>query len=737
MQVHTARDGSATRWLTGRPLASVLARVLAGALACAMMVACAPRPGDPAALAGGAGHGAGHGEAASAGAILVSDAEADAAGRAVYDSWCASCHDNAEDSRAVSLESLRRLNEATIRYTLVYGYMKYQSRDVPKDDLERLIKWLPENEEVNDGWINQARCPAKKRKVRLDGAKRSVTNFGFGPENHRSQSAEDAGLTKADMPHLELAWAAAFPQTPTMRSQPVVVGDTIFVAATDAGRVYALDTDLGCVKWMYRSDMTLRSSLTFAEATATSPAALITGDATAKVHAINAETGRELWVTDVKLNELNRITGAPAVHDGKVYAPISAIEVNYTQYDDYECCRGQGAVAALDLATGKQLWVARTMPEATPQLTGRTGTRQWGPSGAIIWSSPAIDAERGVLYAGTGENTSWPATETSDAILAIDLETGAQRWGFQATRADIWNYACSRGGANCDFPDIYHSPDFDFGGSPVLIRTPRGRDLVIAPQKSGVVWALDPNRNGELVWANRIGRGSAGGGVHWGVAYDGARIYAPSNDPPGRHQNPLWGPGLHALNPDTGAIEWSYQPTAADCGEETPAGRAFRPPEAMRMNALAGPIEVQPSDVWAQWTPPEDPETAAFIAQREAAAAAAPPPRRDVRCRLGMSPAALVIDGAVVTGTTGGVLRIFDGATGDILFETNTNRTYEDTTTGVPGQGGSIDSHPYVAADGTLFVQSGYARFGQPPGNMLLAFRPRRDGSAPAGQGAH
>lgn len=676
----------------------------------ALLAACAPRPG-----ADGAGGGA-----------IPVDAEFDARGRAAYEQWCASCHDNADESRALRLESLRRLNKATIRYALEYGYMVWQVRDVPKDDLKLIIDWLPDEEDADDRWIEQARCPAKRRRVVLDGAPRSVVNFGIGPHNQRSLTAEAAGLSREDMPNLELAWAAAFPKTPTMRSQPVIVGDTVFVAATDAGRVYALDADLGCIKWMYRSDMVLRSSLTFAEATPGSPAALIFGDAAASVHAVEAATGRRLWVADARLNELNRITGAPAVHDGVVYTPLSAIEVNYSQFDAYECCRGQGAVVALDLATGRQRWVARTMPEATPQLTSRTGVTQWGPSGAIIWSSPAIDAQRGVIYAATGENTSWPATETSDAVIAYDLKTGERRWSYQATRSDIWNYACSRGGANCDFPGEYHSPDFDFGASPVLIRTPRGRDLLIAPQKSGVIWALDPDRQGALVWANRIGVGSAGGGVHWGVAYDGKRLYVPSNDPTGPHGNPLWGPGVHALDPDAGAVLWTYQPTRADCGEAIPPGRTTRPPPSIAMTAVAGPIIVQPDDVWEAWTPPADPAALAFI--EEARARAAPPPARDApRCRLGFSAAGLAIDGAVVTATSQGWLRIFDGEDGRILFETNTNRPYPVTSTGVPGQGGSIDSHAFAAADGTLYVSSGYARFGQPPGNVLLAFRPVRD----------
>jgi polyvinyl alcohol dehydrogenase (cytochrome) len=701
------------------PFAPRLAAVIA--MTALFATACAPRPDTTA-------------------AVRTETADAEHPGRAVYQEWCASCHDSGETSGGPSLAALRTLNQATVRYALELGYMKLQAQNVPKDDLEQLIDWLPRNEGASDAWVEEALCPIKRRQVRLDGAARTATTFGLGHDNQRNQTAEQSGLTKADMPGLELAWAVAFPNTPTMRAQPVIVGDTLFIAATDAGRLYALDADTGCVKWMYRSNMTLRSSLSFAEATDNSPPAIVMGDAGGQVHAVNALNGESMWVRDVKLTELNRITGAPVVLGDRVFAPLSAIEVNYTQFDDYECCRGQGAVIALDIATGETVWTGRTMEEAKPVLTGRTGTQQWGPSGAIIWSTPAIDVKRNLLYAGSGENTSWPATDTSDAIIAYDINTGERRWAFQATSADIWNYACGRRGANCDFPGEYHSPDFDFGGSAVIAKNSAGKDLVIAGQKSGVVWAIDPDNNGSLVWSNRVSRGSANGGVHWGVAFDGKRIYAPSNDRPSPGGHPNWGPGLHALDIDTGNILWSYKPTAADCGAEVPAGRTTRPAPGLEMTPIAAPMTPASRATWNVYTPPGGEAPAGPSPQRQQIA---PPPAQQAAanggeatptparppaapCRLGFSPAPLVIDGAVVQGTTQGMLYVFDGETGDVLFRYMTNRPYPDTVNGVEGQGGGLDSHPYVAARGTLYVQSGYARFGEPPGNVLLAFRPKK-----------
>jgi polyvinyl alcohol dehydrogenase (cytochrome) len=360
----------------------------------------------------------------------------------------------------------------------------------------------------------------------------------------------------------------------------------------------------------------------------------------------------------------------------------------------------------------------------------------------MVWSTPVLDPKRNQLYAGTGESLSWPATNTSDAIIAYDLTTGEKRWIFQATKADIWNSACGRRGANCDWPGEYWSPDFDFGATSMLIERKDGSELVIAGQKSGVVWALDPD-TGKLVWSNRVGRGSAMGGIHWGMAFDGTRIFAPSNDSSGSPDNPNWGPGIHALNAMTGEIEWSYKTNARDCGQEMPAAQATRPAPEWRITPVEAPLlpppprittaPARPPAAVAAVRPPPSATPAAApgapatlrVSSGESAVAVRPAAQRG-RCRLGMSPAPLLVDNAVVTGTPQGMLRIFDNATGDVLFEYMTNRAYEKTVSGIPGQGGGLDSAPYIAGDGMLFVQSGYARFGEPPGNVLIAFKPKR-----------
>lgn len=588
-------------------------------------------------------------------------------GRAVYDRACAACHNNPEAMRVPALDSLRSMRRATVQYAIDVGYMRFYAKDLGATERTQLLDWLALGQPDNSAWLAKAQCGGGAAEINAS-ATPIASTFGLGHRNLRQLTAEQAGLRTADFAKLELAWAVAFPQTPTMRSQPVIAGNTLFVATTDAGRIYALDAQSGCVKWMYESPFPLRSSLTYGEVESGKPV-IVAGDALGAVVTVDALSGKQLWRSDVRIHESNRITGAPVIHKGRVFAPLSGVEISYARDDNYECCKGQGAVVALDLKTGKQLWLGRTMPPATKQKRNRAGAQLWGPSGAPIWSTPAIDEKRNVLYVGTGENNSLPATETSDAIIAFDLDTGARKWVFQATPKDVWNYAC-RSGANCDFGDEAIVRDYDFGGSVMIVKRKDGRDLLVVGQKSGTTWALDPDKNGALVWSQTIGSGGMNGGVHWGTATDGSRVFASLNDRLPTPERPDGFPGLHALDLETGNILWSRR-AESDCSGD----RKQRYPSC--------------------------------------------------DSRLGYSPAPLVVDGAVVQGSVDGILRVFDAATGKTLWSYDTIRNF-DTVNGVPGNGGSIDSSPYVAAHGTLFVVSGYARFGETPGNVLLAFRPKR-----------
>jgi polyvinyl alcohol dehydrogenase (cytochrome) len=382
---------------------------------------------------------------------------------------------------------------------------------------------------------------------------------------------------------------------------------------------------------------------------------------------MDAVTAKVLWTSTVKVTSVSNVTAMPVLFEDKVFVPISSGELNMGAAPEYECCTSHGAVVALNANNGERLWVYHTMEDAKPTTISRVGTQQYGPSGAPIWTAAAIDEKRRLIYVGTGENTSAPATDTSDAILAIRIDDGALAWKFQATPNDIFLTGCMNipDGPNCPPADSINK-DWDFGAGIMLGNKSDGTELVLAGQKNGVVWALNPD-NGELVWNTKVGPGGAMGGIHWGMAFDGSdKLFVGNNQSSGPTADGVE-PGLHALDTDTGEILWSHLPQP-DCSGE-------------RRNNL-----------------------------------------RTCDSNWGMSAATLLVDGAVIQGSNDGFIRVFDAQRGEPLFTFDTARPF-DTVNGVEGKGGAIDNATVVAANGMLLVQSGYGLMGV-PGNLLLAFKP-------------
>jgi polyvinyl alcohol dehydrogenase (cytochrome) len=590
------------------------------------------------------------------------------AGRAIYDQRCAVCHTEPQGTRAPTLDALHGMSAESLRFTLTQGLMQAQAAGMSPADLDSLISFLAAPANANHAWADKFRCSAQRAAIDLTAAP-TIAAFGVDPQSHRRLSAAQSGLTTKDMSRLQLKWAMAFPDVTALRSQMAVVGSTMFLSVGQSARVYALDADTGCVKWTYVSETPLRTSITYGELRQGGRKALLIGGEDARLHAIDARTGERIWVHDVRVFDRSRTTAAPIIHGDRIIVALSNAEASRATNDNFECCRTHGAVIALDAVTGKRIWVAHTMEGATLQGRNAIGVPRWGPSGAPIWATPTIDAKRNLVYVATGENFSLPPTKTSDAILAIDLDTGAIKWSFQGTPRDAWNSSCGteRSGANCPPEDESIREDWDFGGAVVLTKKSDGTDILLAGQKSGHVWALDPDRDGALVWSRRIGFGTTLGGVHWGLAVDDKRAFVPINDSirPNRFsKEPM--PGIYALSIDDGSVQWEFR-AQPDCSP----GRKIHVKQCATVYGLSSPP--------------------------------------------------LVVDGAVVTSSVDGKLRIFDGASGKLLFVDDTIREFK-TINGVTGHGGQIDNGAMVAANGTLFVQSGY---GGTPGNVLLAYRPR------------
>jgi polyvinyl alcohol dehydrogenase (cytochrome) len=244
------------------------------------------------------------------------------------------------------------------------------------------------------------------------------------------------------------------------------------------------------------------------------------------------------------------------MYGGRLFVPVSSREESQVGDSHYPCCAFRGSVVALDAATGKRIWKTYTIAqEAKPQQKNSAGTEIVGPSGGAVWDSPTVDIRRNVLYVGTGNNFSPPATNLTDSILALDIKTGKIKWAHQQTENDIWNASCRRPDREPAVCPDADSPDFDFGSSSTLVDLPGGRQMLVAGNKSGMIWALDPDRQGKIIWQQQVGNGSSGGGVLWGIAVDGKNVYVPNGffDP----KAPDASGGMAAIGLSDGQAIWN------------------------------------------------------------------------------------------------------------------------------------------------------------------------------------
>jgi polyvinyl alcohol dehydrogenase (cytochrome) len=481
------------------------------------------------------------------------------------------------------------------------------------------------------------------------------------PNNARFQPAERARLSADQVPRLKLKWAFTFPNAPISWAQPTVVGGRIFVPSANR-LVYALDANSGCQYWSYETEAPARTAILIAPLPGhPGRFAAFLGDQKANAYALDAATGELLWKVHIDSHPRSKIVGGLAYFEGRVFVPLTGGE-EVGLGDKYECCSSRGGIVALDAATGKQIWKTYTIAE-DPHPTTKTaaGIQNRGPSGASIWSAPTIDVKRRVIYAGTGDNFSEPATKTSDAVLAFDLDSGKLLWSTQITENDVFNIVCA--GEGCG---NHLGPDVDIGASPILATLANGKRALLVSQKSGMATAIDPDQEGKVLWQTRVGHGGRLGGIQWGSACDGRNMYVALSDIEHTRSegigrmvaDPKAGGGLFALNVETGAKVWAAPPPV--CGD-------------------------RPS------------------------------------CSPAQSAAVSVIPGVVFSGGVDGRLRAYSASDGKIVWEFDTAQEFTGAN-GVKGKGGAMDGSGPAISGGMLYVGSGYGVWGGLPGNVLLAF---------------
>jgi polyvinyl alcohol dehydrogenase (cytochrome) len=597
-------------------------------------------------------------------------------GEAVFAARCKTCHEPAVE-RAPTRAELAFRAPADIVAALTTGVMAPMAKGLSQPEIDALALYLTPGQQLGSA-----------------GSDRMCTNHGpikasasdwpaLGPDENSSRFQPTPGIGAAEIPKLKVKWAFSMPGG----GQPVVVGDWLFVT-NRGGKFYALDAKTGCVHWAIEDASSRTTPMVIRSAISPSGWATFVGVGKRVVRAFDAQNGKEIWHSESLENHpASNITGTPVVSGSQLFVPLSSGEEVAAMQPNYSCCTFRGSLAALDLKTGRKQWQTSMITEPLqPTRKNANGIQMQGPAGAPVWASPTVDAKRGLVYVVTGDSYTDATTDGDDAIVAVEMKTGKVRWRNQVTTNDNFIVGCSGPikVANCPAPT---GPDYDFGATPILFK--RGnRQILVAGQKSGIVYGVDPD-TGRTLWKTAVGAGSPLGGVEWGIGADSNYVFVPNSDigeifneiavaagaaPPVPENAARGKPGLSALDPFTGNVVWNTPAPVAPCHYAGDRSKDFTKGACVRAQSAA--------------------------------------------------PA--VMPGIVFSGTLDGWFRAYDAANGKIVWEFSTTAQTYATVNANPSQpGGGIDGMGPTIAGGMVYTMSGFngaARTGSNGINVLLAF---------------
>ncbi len=486
------------------------------------------------------------------------------AGIFAFTGHCAGCHDTGRNGATDRYTLNQRHSAEEVLASITSGAMAQYARDLSEYQKRVLAVYVGGRPlgaaKAGDAAQMKNACATR---TSFEPADRSDWN-GWGVDAGNSRFQPNAGLPAADVPRLTLKWAFGFPNGNSAYGQPSVVGGRVFIGA-DTGFVYSLDATSGCIYWSFRANAGVRTAISVGAGGGAHRFLAYFGDVKGTVYAVDADTGGEVWRDRVDTHPVARVTGAPKLAGQRLFVPISSLEESGAGNPEYPCCTFRGGVAAYDAASGKRLWTSYTIREKpVPLRKTSKGTQLWGPAGAGVWSSPSVDVGRRAVYVATGNGYTEPAAPASDAVIAFDIDTGRQLWVRQVMADDAYVRDCPgkyrpqvpKDNKSETCPDDL-GPDMDFGNSPILRQTADGRTLIVIGQKDGHAWALDPDRNGAIVWQRQVGLGidNGGGAIMWGSAADDRHAYFPVARP----STPL---GLASIDLKTGEIAWRATPPA-------------------------------------------------------------------------------------------------------------------------------------------------------------------------------
>jgi polyvinyl alcohol dehydrogenase (cytochrome) len=621
--------------------------------------------------------------------LAQTPAAAPGEGEALFNVQCKSCHDPAIPHAPTRAELAVRPREDIVA-ALTNGKMAPMAQGLSAAQIQAIANYLappvgaaanaaPTRPGIPTGPVGDDRKCELNAPIRTGSS--DWPSMGLETSSNRYQI--HPGLTAREVPRLKVKWAFAL----AGGGQPTVVGDWLFTT-NRGGKFYALDAKTGCVHWSAEGVASRTTPMVVRSSISPSGWATFIGTANRIVRAFDAQSGRQLWQSEsLESHRSSGISGAPAVFGDQIFVPISSGEEAAAIQKTYACCTFRGSLVALDLKTGHKQWQTYMIEEPLhPTHENEQGVQMQGPAGAAIWASPTVDPKRHLVYVVTGDSYTEATTDGDDAVVAIEMASGKVRWKRQVTTGDNFIMGCTGPSRSPNCPNPM-GPDFDFGASAVLFSRRFGSQILVAGQKSGLVYGFDPD-NGRLLWTTRVGAGSALGGVEWGIASDERYIYVPNSDilqllqaaalaqnkAPADEFTAAAKPGLTALDPATGRIRWQTPAPPAPCHYAGDRSRDYGGGACIRSQSAA--------------------------------------------------PA--VIPGVVFSGTVDGWLRAYNASNGKIVWEFSTTAQTYDTVNGIKGQpGGGIDGMGPTIAGGMLYTMSGFngaSRTGGNGVNVLLAF---------------
>ena len=590
---------------------------------------------------------------------LPLDPETRAIGGDLYAKHCAACHDG-NMVRAPQRYVLENVSPSTLLAAMINGPMREVAAELSLEQKTAVAEYIAERK-ISGTNTADAGVACEGARTQFDLTQAPVfQNWGLNAQASHFMPPAIAHITNKNIASLELDWAFAYPDATRARSQPALGAGALYVGS-QSGLVYAFDMETGCTRWQFQASSEVRNGLTLESWDPTAESfdpLLFFGDLTGNQYAVEALTGELRWEKRVDDHSAATLTAAAELSDGVLYVPVSSLEEGAAIAAGYPCCSFRGAIVALDARSGDELWRRHFIPPAQRSGANAAGTEQYGPSGVPIWAGMAMDEDH--LYIATGDDYSGEGSETSDAIVALDKVSGRTVWVRQARFGDVWNGSCENvDPVNCPNDN---GPDYDYGAGPVISVDSKGRRIILAGDKGGVVTAMLAE-TGESLWKTKVGRGGVVAGINFGLAaYDG-KVFVPISDvPDGRVYDEPARPGVYALNVDNGEYVW-----------RAPAGKDV-------CNGRPG-------------------------------------------CNPGYSAAISVTEDYVLAGSNEGWLRAFDINNGQVLWEFDTTDAFT-AVDGRTARGGSIGGGqaPLVVGD-RLILNSGYAFAGKMPGNALLVLR--------------